>query len=90
MYRIVLVCRGVPAEIGLEAAADITAEFREYRTWYENVTCVWAYGLLVLQAESDCDEQGLALSDEFSDCISACTPTTFDFEIEVESVAPLT
>jgi hypothetical protein len=89
MYRIVLVCRGVPAEIGPEAAADITAEFRECRTWHENVICTWADGLLVQQAENDCDEQGLALSDEFSDCICAYTPATFDFEIEIESVTPL-
>ncbi|MBL9161937.1 MAG: hypothetical protein JNL18_04255 [Planctomycetaceae bacterium] len=89
MYRIVLACHGIPAEIGPEAAADITAEFRQHRQWHENVACTWGEGRLLLQAQNDYDERGLALSDEFSDCICACTPATFAYRIEVESVTPL-
>ena len=44
---------------------------------------------MVLQAENDADSNGLALSDEFSDCISAYIAELFDGEIKVESVIDL-
>jgi hypothetical protein len=52
-------------------ARDIVEEFT-HRPWHENVTCSWDGGTLILQAENDYDEKGLALLDEFSDAIAAC------------------
>ena len=86
MYRIVLACYGVPESAGAEAAADITAEFSENRSWHSNVTCTWDGSRLVLQAENDFDSDGLALIDEFSDCTAAYIKELFDGEIKVESI----
>jgi hypothetical protein len=91
MYRVVLACYGVPESVGPDAAADIAAEFVQHRQWHTNVTCTWAAGRLLLQADSDFDSDGLALMDEFSDSISAYIAEAFDREIKIESVteAPL-
>lgn len=89
MYRVVLVCAGVPPEIGPQAAADITAGFRD-RLWHQNVTCKWDGSILRLQAENDYDRDGKALGDEFSDEICANTPASFGFEITLESAEELT
>jgi hypothetical protein len=86
MYRIVLACYGVPKSAGVEAAADITTEFREHHPWHTNVTCTWDGERLVLQADNDVDAAGLALMDEFSDNISAFISELFDGEIKVESI----
>jgi hypothetical protein len=40
----------------------------------------------VLEAENDFDARGLALLDEFSDCLSAYIVEPFDGRIEIESV----
>ena len=86
MYRIVLSCDGVPAEAG-SAAADIVEEFT-HRPWHKNVACAWEAGRLVLRAENDFDSDGLALTNEFSDAISACIKQGFDGGIKIESVTP--
>ena len=86
MYRIVLVCYGVPVSEGVEAADDITAEFANHRTWWSNVSCTWDGIRLILQADSDVDSNGLALLDEFSDCTAAYIKELFDREIKVESI----
>ena len=86
MYRIVLACYGVPATAGEVAAIDITREFAEHRSWHRNVQCSWDGTRLILRAENDVDSTGLALFDEFSDCISAYITELFDGEIKVESV----
>ncbi|MEH6552391.1 MAG: hypothetical protein V7744_20645 [Pseudomonadales bacterium] len=86
MYRISLVCSGLPKEDGEEAAVDITQEFREHRQWHENVMCSWNGSELKLVAENDFDNDGLALLDEFGDCISAYVRNYFDSNIEIESV----
>jgi len=39
-----------------------------------------------LQAENDFDSEGLALMDEFSDCLSAYIAEPFDGEIKLESL----
>ncbi len=39
-----------------------------------------------MQADNDVDADGLALSDEFSDCISAYVAELFDGEIKIESI----
>src|SRR4051794_30524061 len=64
MYRIVLACSGVPADVGPSAARDITEEFT-HRPWHKNVRCQWDGSRLVLQADNDFDSNGLALLDEF-------------------------
>jgi hypothetical protein len=43
----------------------------------------------ILQAENDFDSNGLALSDEFSDAISACIKDAGDGSIDVQSVTVL-
>ena len=88
MYRIVLACKGVPANVGAVAARDITEEFT-HRPWHQNVRCEWDGARLVLQGEHDFDSNGLALLDEFSDAISASIADGFDGGIEVVSVSHL-
>ena len=85
MYRVVLECSGVPAAEGAEAATDIEREFREHRPHHQNVRCTFDSGKLVLQAENDFDADGMALMDEFSDCISAYVATAFDGDLKVVS-----
>jgi hypothetical protein len=41
------------------------------------------------KADSDVDSNGRALSDEFSDCVSAYVAGKFDSTISVESVAKI-
>lgn len=86
MYKITLTCYGVPKAAGLEAAIDITKEFSEHRKWHTNVSCQWDGERLVLEAENDHDPNGLALLDEFSDCISAYITEPFDGDIKVENI----
>ncbi len=74
MYKITMRAAGVSETVGAEAARDIEAEFREHRRWQERVTCSFEGGVLTLVAFNDYDENGLALSDEFSDLISAFIP----------------
>ena len=85
MYRIVLVCTGVPVQEGFEGARCITEEFK-HRPWHRNVTCEWDGSRLSLQADNDFDPKGLALMDEFSDSISACIKDVGDGNIMVKSV----
>jgi hypothetical protein len=89
MYRIVLACSGVPADVGAVAARDIIEEFMR-RPWHQNVRCDWDGSRLILQAENDFDSNGLALLDEFSDAISASIADSFDGGIDVVSVSHLT
>ena len=86
MFRIVLGCYGVPEDAGVEAATDITAEFVDGRPWHSNVSCTWDGHRLLLQADNDFDSDGIALMDEFSDCIAAYIKEAFDGEIKVESI----
>ena len=86
MYRIILTCEGVPTGEGAQAAADITSEFQERRTWHENTLCSWDGFNLILKLENDYDENGLAAQDEFSDCISAYITQGVDGDIRVQSV----
>ena len=88
-YRIVLLCHGVPTEEGAAAAVDIEAEFAARRKWHQNVRCTWDGTALRLEAENDCDSNGLALRDELSDCVSAYVRMLFGGRIEIESVRVL-
>ena len=85
MHRVVLECSGVPAAEGNEAAIDIEQEFREHRPHHQNVQCTFEDGKLVLKADNDFDPEGLALMDEFSDCISAYISTLFDGDLRLVS-----
>jgi hypothetical protein len=87
MFKLLLSCTGVPASAGPAAAIDITREFAIHRPWYKNVRCTFDGSKLLLEAESDVDNDGLALNDEFSDCLSAYIREPFDGEIRVESVS---
>ena len=87
MYRIVLACSGVPADVGSGAARGITEEFT-HRPWHKNVSCRWDGSRLVLQADNEFDSNGLALRDEFSDAIAATVKGGFDGGIDVVSVSP--
>ena len=87
-YRIELICDGVPASAGSDAAIDIKEEFG-LRPWHENVQCEWNGVALLLTAENDYDSDGRALMDEFSDAISACIAEGFDGDIRVASVKEL-
>ena len=85
MYRIILACIGVPEDRGEAGAADIQQEFAE-RPEYSNVRCFWDGSELTLQADSDWDDDGKSLIDEFSDCLSACIDVGFDGNIETRSI----
>ena len=88
MFRVTLACENVPTSAGAAAATDIQREFAEHRTHHHNVVCTYTNGELTLTAEHDCDPNGLALMDEFSDCISAYIAEPFDGRIRVvEAVA---
>jgi hypothetical protein len=89
MYRIVLACYDVPVTAGEKAADDITHEFGQHRKWHSNVICSWDGNRLILRADNDFDFNGLALIDEFSDCISAYIAELFDGEIKIESIIKL-
>jgi hypothetical protein len=71
MFKIKLSCGGIDSSVGETAAKDIETEFREHRSWHRDVTCRFEDGRLILCATNDVDEAGLALLDEFSDCLSA-------------------
>ena len=88
MFRVTLACENVPASVGKRVATDIRNEFAEHRTHHKNVVCTYADGELVLTAENNFDPKGLALTDEFSDCISAYIAEPFDGDIRVvETIA---
>jgi hypothetical protein len=88
MHRIIVACKGVPADAGIAAARDITEEFT-HRPWHKNVTCVWDGSQLILQADNHFDTNGLALADEFSEAISACIEVGFDGDLQILSVREL-
>ena len=41
MFRVTLICDGLPAAAGEEAARDIAKEFADSRQWHSRVTCDW-------------------------------------------------
>jgi hypothetical protein len=54
-----------------------------------NVKCTWAGLQLLLQADNDFDEDGLAVLDEFSDAISANIEGGFDGDLKILSVSEI-
>ena len=71
MFRIKLSADGIALHAVKRVARNIEEEFRVHRTWYQDVSCTFVDGNLVLTGKNDCDPRGLALTDEFSDCICA-------------------
>jgi hypothetical protein len=86
LFKITFACEGVPKHLGAQAAIDIAEDFKQ-RPWHQNVTCTWDGSRLLLTAENDYDENGLALQDEFSDEISACVSDGFDGSLRLISVS---
>ena len=74
MFKITIRAGGIDPSLGPAAVGDIESEFRDNRPWHERVTCTFSNGMLTLVAFNDFDREGLALSDEFSDCLSARIP----------------
>ena len=89
MFRVTLVCFGLPPAAGEVAATDIAREFADHRKWQNRVTCEWDGTRLILRAENDFDKTGLATLDEFGDCISAYISDPGDSQITIESVCEL-
>ncbi len=63
IYRTIIVCPGVPEDVGATAAADIQEHFAADRPHHQNVRCTYEAGELTLTAENDFDNNGLALQD---------------------------
>jgi hypothetical protein len=89
MFHVTLVCEGLPASAGPEAARDIATEFAKRRTWHSRVSCDWDGSRLVLRSENDFDADGKATLDEFSDSIFAYVADPGEFRIATESVQEL-
>lgn len=70
-FKITLACSGIDASVGAIAAQDIQTEFRDHRRWHREVRCHYESGTLILCGTNDFDEAGLALLDEFGDCLFA-------------------
>ena len=90
MFRVTLICNGIPEGMGDEAAQDIEKEFREHRIpRYVNATCRFESGKLFLSCDNDgWDSNGLNLTDEFSDCLCAYLPP-FDGDLRLVSSVEL-
>lgn len=71
MFKIKLSCCGIDAKAGETAAREIQSEFRHHRRWHHDVLCRFEEGRLILEGKNDFDKTGLALLDEFGDCLSA-------------------
>jgi hypothetical protein len=89
MFRVTLICDGLPPVAGDEAARDITKEFAEHRKWHSRVTCEWDGSRLILRSENDFDGTGQATLDEFGDCISAYIADPAESSIRIESVSEI-
>jgi len=81
MFRVTLVCSGLPHTVGANEAADITREFAQQRRWHSRVSCTWEGTQLTLLAENDFDKTGLATLDEFRDCITAYVSDPGDSQV---------
>ena len=86
MFEIIVSCKGLPESVALGAIDDILEEFTE-RPWHRDVTCWWKSSMLFLRANNDYDQDGMALSEEFSDVVCACTPIQDEIIIAVVSVS---
>jgi hypothetical protein len=85
MFRVTVNCKGISPANWPDALADIAAEFTS-RPWNKIFDCHWDGNTLVLVADSDCDHDGEALADEFSDTIAAYAPGTPGYRVRILSV----
>jgi hypothetical protein len=86
--RVTLAATNFSQEQGRAAAADLVEGFK-HRPHHRNVTCEWNEGSLILHAENDDDDKGLALMDEFSDEISANVTQPPNGNIRIVSVVKI-
>jgi hypothetical protein len=70
MYRIVLVCYGLPASIGEQTAREVAADFAELGEFCPVAECEWKGGDVILRVETD-DQDGILTLDYFRKCIEA-------------------
>jgi hypothetical protein len=89
MFKVAIICHGLPTSAGPEAAQDITKEFVEHRTWHNRVSCTWDGSNLVFRSENDFDVDGKATLDEFGDAISAYVADPGESSISIQSVEKL-
>jgi hypothetical protein len=87
MFRVTVICDGLPGSAGEKAASDIAKEFADHRQWHSRVTCEWDGSRLVLRSENDFDDNGRATLDEFGDCLSAYVPDPGQQRLTVASVS---
>jgi hypothetical protein len=87
MFRVTLICDGLPAAVGEEAAGDIAKEFADSRHWHSRVTCDWDGAHLVLRSENDFDGTGQATLDEFGDCLAAYVTNYEGSSVRIEPVS---
>ena len=87
MFRVTLICSGLPASVCEETALNIAKKFAEHRKWHTHVMCEWDGTQLVLRSENDFDETGEATLHEFGDCISAYIAEPGDYQIHIASVS---
>ena len=71
MFKITLECVRISPDAGPSSAADIEQDFREHRIWHTQPRCTYSDGTITFSAINDFDQNGLALLDEFGDCLSA-------------------
>jgi hypothetical protein len=85
MFRITVSCDGIPPEEWPDAIRDVQEEFSS-RPWHEIIDIRWSDRTLLVTAENDCDANGEALADEFSDTIAADAPGTPGYSVRIVSV----
>lgn len=85
MFRVTVNCEGIAPTDWPDALADVAEEFRS-RPWYKIIDCHWDDNTLVLVADSDTDDDGEALADEFSDTIAACALGKPGYRVRIQSV----
>lgn len=90
MFRITLICHGLPAACGEQAARDIAGEFASHRRWHKQVRCEWDGTKLILTSENDFDADGKATLHEFGDSIVAYIADPGRYNLSVESVETFT
>jgi hypothetical protein len=90
MFRVTVICKGLPPACGEAAARDIATEFANHRQWHNRVSCNWDGSRLILRSENDFDADGKATLDEFSDSIFAYIAEPGQFSISTESVESFT
>jgi hypothetical protein len=72
-------------QIWPDALADVAEEFTS-RPWNKIFDCHWDGNTFVLVADSDIDQNGEALADEFSDTIAVYAPRKPGYRARILSV----